>query len=93
VSALFDNNLAYPSDHHGGRFVEFEGEVVKVLRSAVEVKVEGHGIMTGYSDLLERRPDIAPRPGDTARIRCYDGGGGFYPDDRIMGWSQKVECP
>ena len=41
MSSLFDNNLVYPSDSYGGRYVEFEGEVVKVLGIAIEVKVEG----------------------------------------------------
>lgn len=85
MSRLFDHDLVYPSDNYGP-YVELEGKVVLVSHSRVDVEVEGHGGMTGYSDFIEARPETAPRPGYIATIRVYDAGGGWYPDNRIMGW-------
>jgi hypothetical protein len=88
VKPLFDHALAYPQDGVGP-YTELDGIVTRVGTQdepddevAVTVKTADHGELTGYTP----RP---PKVGYTARIRVYECGGGWYPDNRIMGWS----CP
>ena len=66
-----------------GAYIDLEGEVVEVEEEAIRVKTE-HGVFTGYFGLPNRLPSVGYR----ARIRVYDSGGGFYPDNRVMGWSR-----
>lgn len=83
---LFDPKLAYPRDEMGC-YIEFTGEVVGVsgdpdsdFYSAEVFIASRNETGRGYS----RRP--APSVGDVATLRVYDSGGGWYPDDKIVGW-------
>jgi hypothetical protein len=86
---LFDyQKFVYPLDDIGP-YVEFTGKVIEVddkrnvNNEWEEVKVSvqtERGIFSGYTP----RP---PKVGYYARIRLYNSGGGWYPDDRIVGWS------
>lgn len=84
--SLFDRTLVYPSDHIGP-YVELDGTVTNV-RSLIgedEALIDVQtikGLFTGVS-----RPPF-PEVGYEARIRIYDAGGGFYPDNRVTGWSR-----
>lgn len=89
---LFDPNLVYPSDEVGPH-VDLEGIVIGVGvqfypeyswdEVPVLVKTE-YGNFTGYTS----RP---PKAGYRATIRVYNSGGGWYPDDRIIGWTNDKE--
>lgn len=100
MTIVFDPNVAYPSDRYGGEYQEFEGEAVEVepwephapgscvADDDVRVVVElpNGERFTGYTK--------APPPlGVTARIRIYNAGGGFYPDNQIQGWRQRPDPP
>lgn len=84
---LFDPNVVYPLDEVGP-YIELEGKVAHVGKQdnpdhEVLVTVQTkHGEFKGVTS----RP---PRPGFSARIRVYNAGGGFYPDNRITGWSSE----
>jgi len=88
---LFDRNLVYPCDNIGP-FMDLEGEVVKLgepwekynnfTQVSVKVKTE-RGTFTGWYE-GPQPPEIGYR----ATIRLYDSGGGWYPDDIIVGWSK-----
>lgn len=99
MSRLFDPDICYPSDSTGP-YQEFEGKIVKsedlrdIGLAHVHVEVEGHGVMDGYWHIPDNHcddPGSVPPVGGTARIRIYDSGGGWYPDDRIMGWSRPTK--
>ena len=86
---LFDRNLVYPSDQTGP-YVELEGKVLRIgepISNSVSVQVETeHGIFTGYTAEGLGFPEV----GYLARIRIYDSGGGWYPDDLVVGWRKGV---
>ena len=90
MTRLFDPNLVYPADE-GGRFVDLIGTVIEVDNTHhdsfewEEIKVvvqTEQGTYEGYTP----RP---PKVGYQATIRVYDAGGGWYPDNRIVGWSEE----
>lgn len=90
MSRFFEPDVCYPSDDYGGAYVEFQGVVESVSWLKVEISTVEHGVLSGYvDDFYEDRPQSMPRKGDIAVIRCYNWGGGWYPDDRIMSWIQK----
>lgn len=88
MEPLFQNGLVYPSDNIGP-YVDLPGTVVTVdddpLDDHVEVKVDtgDRGIFSGWI-LARIKPDV----GCLATVRVYRAGGGFYPDNRIVGWSR-----
>lgn len=91
--ALFDPNLVYPCDSTGP-YTELGGTIVSVgeplhdddLDNSVAVKVEtSEGAFTGYLTYSRMLPEVGYR----AIIRLYRSGGGWYPDDRIVGWSSE----
>jgi hypothetical protein len=95
MSRLFDPKLVYPSDDVGP-YQEFEGEIIKTEDLSdlgyvhVHVDVPNVGVLSGYWYIpgsLRQNNKIRPRVGGTARIRIYNSGGGWYPDDRITGWT------
>ena len=76
---LFDPNKTYPQDDVGC-YRELVGRVVG-HRAPDRVAVETpEGTFTG---IWHRDP---PPVGSTATIRIYDSGGGFYPDNQIVGY-------
>ena len=81
MSRLFDRNYAYPCDDVGP-YVEIEGTLVSSKDGAAIVEVPGRGRYTVYNEAMLDR--FKPDPGDRARIRVYDAGGGFYPDDKLV---------
>jgi hypothetical protein len=95
VPRLFEPNVVYPSDRTGGGYVEFEGPVVEVgdpldtssgmLEMPVVVRTE-KGDFRGWTNCPSHHGPL--RVGDRATIRVYDSGGGWYPDDRIVGWTR-----
>lgn len=86
---MFEPGVAYPSDGDGGPYVEDTGEVIAVAGLRITVQTEQYGEQYGYAhELYEGRPGALPRVGDTATIRLYNSGGGWYPDDRIVSWSR-----
>lgn len=95
MTRLFEPGLSYPSDREGGRYVEFEGPVVEVgvplgttgdmLEMPVVVRTE-KGDFRGWTNYPARHGRI--EVGYRATIRVYDSGGGWYPDDRITGWTR-----
>ena len=86
---LFDRNLVYPRDHVGP-YVELDGDIVEVgepMDDSVEVTIDTeHGRVSGWADGPFLR---AVKGAGWARIRVYDSGGGFYPDNRVVSMSLK----
>ena len=84
---MFEPGYVYPSDHTGP-FNEISGRVVEVNPSSddpggpiqVAVRTE-YGVLYGWYE-----GEDPPRIGYRATIRCYVAGGGWYPDDIIVGW-------
>ena len=92
MSRLFEPDVVYPRDDTGC-YIELEGEVIEVddeslseLECVYEVKVRTEkGDFSGWTD---GPPNIKPPAvGYRARIRIYNSGGGWYPDDKIVFWS------
>jgi hypothetical protein len=83
---LFDFAVAYPSDDVGP-YLELWGKVLTVSErfytgQAIEVRTN-EGVFSGYTN-------YSPKPSSCvwwAKIRIYDSGGGFYPDNKIMEWT------
>lgn len=95
MGIVWETHLSYPSDRIG-RYQEFEGKIVHTDAPRgsgvyyVAVLVEGVGRLLGYWEIPDSHRDDsswAPPVGGTARIRVYDSGGAWYPDNRIMGFS------
>lgn len=83
--SLFDPNCVYPSDATGP-YTELKGVVLEVgdpnSTGNVSVKVQTEkGVFTGY--YWAKYP---PKVGYLTTIRIYNAGGGWYPDNRIIGW-------
>ena len=89
---LFDPHLVYPSDHEGGRYVEFTGPVVKVgtfdagNSQLLEISLT---VRTDWGEFkgcwrTPRSSTFKPQTGMEATIRVYDSGGGWYPGHRIV---------
>lgn len=82
---MFDRNFVYPSDNVGF-YIKLEGTISEVSKCfdgwKAAVKTD-KGTFTGYGEYH------MPCIGYLARIRIYDSGGGFYPDNSITGWSKK----
>lgn len=91
MGKLFDPNLVYPQDDMG-EYIELVGEITKVggvLGDSVSVTVKtDKGTFIGY---WESPPSgkYFPKTGQWARIRCYNSGGGWYPDDKITGFGSR----
>ena len=95
MTRLFDPAVSYPSDREGGEYLEFEGPVVEVgepldttgdmLEMSAVVRTE-KGDFRGWTNYPARYGRL--RVGDRATIRVYNSGGGWYPDDRITGWTR-----
>jgi len=86
---LFDRSLVYPSDEFGP-YIELEGSVVEVNDplscGSVGIKVRtDRGQFTAYvcAPMAEFVAEAK-----WARVRVYDSGGGWYPDNRVMSISQ-----
>lgn len=86
---LFDPNLVYPSDEMG-EYIELVGEITEMggpFWHFVSVTVRAKkGVFKGFWDT---RSGHSPKVGQWARIRIYNSGGGFYPDDRIVGFGNE----
>ena len=84
MNRLFDNTFVYPSDEKG-TYIDLDGEVIRVgepLSNDVGITVKTHlGTYTGYTYFKH-----APHVGCIATIRVYRSGGGWYPDNKIVGW-------
>jgi hypothetical protein len=79
---LFDPDLSYPSDDVG-KYLEVEG----IVRSVEEWDVgHVHADVDTELGLVRAYGDLKPLVGSIATVRIYDSGGGWYPDDRLMGW-------
>lgn len=95
---LFDPNYVYPSDREGGRYVEFVGDVIEVgdidvggsdlYEVRLVVRTE-KGDFSGFTR-IPRTSTFRPRVGYKARIRVYDAGGGWYPDNRITSCGESI---
>lgn len=88
--ALFDPKYVYPTDRRGGRFCDLSGVIVSrslEWPDCASIEVEtARGTFTGF--LGEPMVEVARRA-KYARIRCYDWGGGWYPDNRIQSLSTR----
>lgn len=82
--------MRYPSDRTG-EYVDLEGVVImsddeddafKDEERKVVVKTKSYGEKDGWTFEGAAVPPV----GAIATIRCYRWGGGWYPDDRIVGW-------
>ncbi len=85
MANLFDNNLVYPCDDVG-EYVVLDGVIsfIETTDRGYYIKVGTmHGIFGGWQASLRAKPKI----GYSARIQIYRSGGGYYPDNRIVGWS------
>lgn len=91
--SLFERSrgVVYPSDQYG-EYIELEGEVTWVEAdednepySAKVHTPEGTFDCFGTGQ--------KPAVGYRARVRIYNAGGGWYPDDRIIGWSAPPSPP
>ena len=87
MKKLFNPDFVYPSDDVGP-YVELDGTIVKIGEPSfysvrIDVKTE-RGILSGYTTHL---PKSLPQIGWKAIIRLYNSGGGWYPDDKIVGWT------
>jgi hypothetical protein len=87
--------VSYPSDREGGEYLEFEGPVVEVgepldtTGDMLEMPVVVHtekGDFRGWTNYPTHHGRL--QVGDRATIRVYNSGGGWYPDDKIMGWTR-----
>lgn len=95
MTRLFEPGVSYPSGREGGEYVEFEGSIVEVgeplsttsdmLEMPVVVRTE-KGNLRGWTNYPAHHGRL--RVGDRATIRAYNSGGGWYPDDRITGWTR-----
>lgn len=91
MKQLFERGLVYPRDHVGP-YVELDGDVVEVgepMGDSVKITVRAeYGRISGWADgPFLRVADGAKR----ARVRVYDSGGGFYPDNRVVSLNEGVE--
>lgn len=94
MGELFSKDFVCPCDDTGP-YTDLEGKVVwvaeppsKVLDEDFQVEVqtlEGTFSVWTLGSVAIRFP---PKVGDNARIRVYRSGGGWYPDNRLMGWSR-----
>jgi hypothetical protein len=87
MSKLFDLEIVYPSDDVGP-YIELNGIIAEIGEPlfdcvAIDVRTE-YGILSGYTTHL---PKSLPKVGWKAIIRLYNSGGGWYPDDKIVGWT------
>ena len=86
IKPLFDNRYVYSCDSVG-EHRDLEGKVVYVDPDpidecvAVDVDTE-YGVIQGFTYTDTHLPKV----GYTATIRVYNSRGGWYPDDRIVGW-------
>jgi|SRR5579863_6449648 len=85
---LFDPKYALPCDEVGP-FEDVVGIVTyvddeRLTHGEVQVKVMTEfGEFTGYTGGSTHVPKV----GYAARMHIYQIGGGWYPDDRVVGWS------
>jgi len=89
MSLLFNPHLVYPSDEFGP-YLELVGQVTSVndplSGGEVGVKVQTErGQFTAYVCKFMAE---AVKMGKWVRVRVYDVGGGWYPDNRVMSISQ-----
>jgi hypothetical protein len=86
---LFNPHLVYPSDEFGP-YLELVGQIVSVNSPlsggevGVKVKTE-RGQFTAY--VCKHMSDFVGMA-KWVRVRVYDSGGGWYPDNRVMSISQ-----
>jgi hypothetical protein len=81
---LFKPGVVYPSDWVGP-YVELHGTV-----TAVSEHEEGDDAMVTVKTPEGEFDGVTPRPpkvGYSATIHVYNSGGGWYPDNRVVGWS------
>lgn len=72
-------------------YTELEGEIVFIDCEFGQIDVEiDNKIYTGYCDWISSATpkNRIPKIGWKAKIRIYKIGGGFYPDNRVLGWSR-----
>ncbi len=88
MSSLFKPGFVYPRDHVG-EYVELEGKIVAVdewLPNELKIIIAVKG--NTYVAYTRKFGNALPEIGDIGKIKHYDWGGGFYPDDVIIGWSK-----
>lgn len=95
MGVVWNPCLVYPSDSTGP-YQDFEGKITKAIDLCdmgcvrVTIEVEGVGELSGYWHIPDSRrgdPTCVPPVGGKARIHVYNAGGGWYPDDEVVGWS------
>ena len=89
--ALFDRKYVYPCDHIG-EYVEREGRIVEWeyhegIGSKVTIQTKHGHRWTGWAEGGMASPSCWAK---IARIRIYDAGGGFYPDNRVTYLGREV---
>lgn len=93
---VFERGRRYPHDGVS-EYVDLDGEVLTVGSGHVDdvddnevrvtVRTREHGEFTAYTFKGATRPPIGSR----ATVRLYVIGGGWYPDDRVVGWRRLSE--
>lgn len=95
MTRLFEPGVSYPSDREGGEYIEFEGPVIEVGKPLDETSDMRETPVTVRTDKGDLRgwatfPSRCGTPvvGDRATIRVYASGGGWYPDNKVTGWTR-----
>lgn len=79
--ALFaDRSVTYPSDEIGGTYMDLTGQIVEEGGRGITVETAKGTFRAFYG----HPPPEESLLGSTATIRCYDWGGGWYPDNRVL---------
>lgn len=97
MKELFDKNFVYPCDDTG-EYIDLTGKIksIDVDKGFDHIKYEvetEYGIFSGYQakyvGMMKQPAGWEKRYEDAyyATIRIYRAGGGFYPDNRIIGVS------
>jgi hypothetical protein len=89
-------NYTYPRDNIGeyqdlvGPIIAYTAEYDRTWTITISTAAgDSQGFLEGSSDYKEGTR--LPRIGGQATIRIYDWGGGWYPDDRVMGYDTSTE--
>jgi hypothetical protein len=98
---LFEPNTVYPNDSGVGgmgEYIDVEGEIISVgpsLDDAVKVTISSkHGAVSGWAHgPTGSYFSTHPMVGSRATIRVYRSGGGWYPDNRVIGGQPRSSRP
>ena len=86
ADSLFPRGFVYPRDDYGGDYIELEGVVLKrrVADGDDPFSVDVQTLRGRFYAFAKAYFDEFVFVGGWARVRVYNSGGGWYPDDRVM---------